>query len=104
MVQGALFLAGIYEDTGNLSFPSTTALDARAAAFLLEHKANLDFVNSFLRPVYGPKQKDVLFQRLRSAPQERLNGHQVSINSGVIDGHTPGLAVVRRDVSEHPQC
>ena len=39
-IQATLFLLGIYEDTGNLTFPSTTAEDAYAAAYLLERKAD----------------------------------------------------------------
>ena len=93
-ILATIFLAGIYEDTGNLTFPSTTADDARAAAFLLDNKANLHLINSFLRPAYGPKQKDVLFQMLQDAQQERMNGYLVSINSAPIEGHTPGLAIV----------
>jgi len=93
-ILATLFLAGIYEDTGNLTFPSTTAVDARAAAFFLEQKANLELINSFLRPAYGPKQKDVLFEMLNTATQERFNGYLVSINSTEIEGHTPGLSIV----------
>ena len=35
-MHATLFLMGIYEDTGHLSYPSTTPRDAAAAAFLLE--------------------------------------------------------------------
>jgi len=35
-MQATLLLAGIYEDTGNLTFPSTTPEDAHAAGWLLE--------------------------------------------------------------------
>ncbi|MBW1812049.1 MAG: CBS domain-containing protein [Deltaproteobacteria bacterium] len=93
-ILATLFLAGVYEDTGNLTFPSTTADDARAAAFLLDRKANLHLISSFLRPAYGPKQKDVLFQMLQNEEQERINGYLVSINNATIEGHTPGLAIV----------
>jgi tRNA nucleotidyltransferase (CCA-adding enzyme) len=93
-IQASLFLTGIYEDTGNLSFPSTTALDARAVAFLLEQKADIHFINSFLRPVYGPKQKNVLFELLKNARREVMAGHTVSMIKQEVDGHTPGLALV----------
>lgn len=93
-IQATLFLAGIYEDTGNLSFPSTTAVDAQAAAFLLRRKADLDVINTFLRPAYGPKQKDVLFKMLQNAERTKLNGYTVSINTCSISGHTSGLAIV----------
>ena len=93
-IQATLFIAGIYEDTGNMTFPATSALDARAVSFLLEQDADLSFIGSFLRPIYGPRQKDLLFEMLRTAERRKLNGHTISINTVTIDGHTPGLALV----------
>ena len=45
-----VLLIGLYEDTGNLSFPSTTAEDAAAAAFLLDNQADLHVASFFLTP------------------------------------------------------
>lgn len=93
-IQATLFLIGLYEDTGNLSFPATTPADARAAAFLLEQKADLNILGTFLRPAYGEKQKNVLFEMLRSARRQRISGFQVSIARVKVEGHVEGLAVV----------
>ncbi len=93
-IEATLFLAGIYEDTGNLTFPSTTPVDAQAVAFLLKRKADVEIVNTFLRPAYGPKQKDVLFDMLQNAERTKLNGYTVSVNHCEIQGHVPGLALV----------
>jgi len=93
-IQATLFLAGIYEDTGNLTFPSTTSVDAQAVAFLLKRKADVEIVNTFLRPAYGPKQKDVLFDMIQNAERTKLNGYTVSVNACDIEGHTGGLALV----------
>jgi CBS domain-containing protein len=93
-IQATLFLAGIYEDTGNLTFPSTTSVDAQAVAFLLKRKADVEIVNTFLRPAYGPKQKDVLFAMLQDAQRIKLNGYTVSVNTSPVQGHVEGLALV----------
>lgn len=93
-IQATLFLAGLYEDTGNLSFPSSTAEDAYAAAYLLENQADLNIVNQFLRPAYGEKQKDILFKMLQTAKRDSVNGFSVSFNSLAIKGHVDSLAVV----------
>lgn len=93
-IQATLFLAGIYEDTGNLTFPSTTSKDARAVGFLLEQKADLNMLDYFLRPVYGPKQKEVLFEMLQNAERKKINGYTISLNGVDIEGHTSGLALV----------
>jgi nanoRNase/pAp phosphatase (c-di-AMP/oligoRNAs hydrolase)/CBS domain-containing protein len=95
-IQATLLLAGIYEDTGNLTFPSTTAADAYAAAYLLEHNADLNIISTFLRPAYGEKQKNVLFKMLQNAVRIKLNGHSISINKMDVEGYVDSLAVVVR--------
>jgi len=93
-IEATLFLAGIYEDTGNLTFPETTAMDARSAGFLLEQDADLGMINTFLRPVYGPAQKDILFEMLRTAHRLKHSQFHISLSKIEIKGHTPGLALV----------
>ncbi len=93
-IQSTLFLAGIYEDTGHLTFPSTTARDLRAAAFLLERHADLKVIQTILRPTYGPKQKDILFRMLADTKRIKLNGYRMSLSKMDIEGHVPGLAEV----------
>jgi len=46
-IEATLFMLGIYEDTGALSYGTTTPRDLRAAAWLLEHSANMLVVNNF---------------------------------------------------------
>ncbi len=93
-MQATLFLAGIYEDTGNLAFPSTTARDARATAYLLANQADLNILGQFLRPVYGVRQKDVLFEMLRKAERIKVGGYRVSICEMEIADHLHGLSLV----------
>jgi len=95
-IQATLFLTGLYEDTGNLTFPSTTAEDAHAAAYLLERKADLNIISSFLRPAYGEKQKNILFEMLQNAKRKKIKGYKVSVNTLNIKGHVDSLAVVVR--------
>jgi len=95
-IQATLLLAGIYEDTGNLTFPSTTAADLYAAGYLLERKADLTIINTFLRPAYGEKQKNILFKMLQSANRIKINGHLISINKMDVEGYVDSLAVVVR--------
>ena len=84
-------LAGLYEDTGHLTFPSTTVEDAYAAAFLLEQGADLAILNRFLRPVYGEKQKAVLFQMLKYGRRIKINGYTISISAIQVEGHVDAL-------------
>ncbi len=93
-IQATLFLAGLYEDTGNLTFPASTAEDAYAAAYLLERKADLNIISSFLRPAYGEKQKNVLFRMLESAKRAAVNGYSVSFGKLDLKDYVDNLAVV----------
>jgi len=93
-IQSTLLLSGIYEDTGNLTFPSSRAEDAYAAAFLLERKADLSVLNSFLRPAYGQVQKNILFEMLKDAERIKANGYTISINTCPISGHAGNLSIV----------
>ncbi len=93
-IHSTLFLTGLYEDTGNLMFPSTRPEDARAAAYLLERKADLNVVGALLRPGYGAKQKDILYEMLKGARRSRIDGHNISIKRINISGHVDSLSVV----------
>jgi nanoRNase/pAp phosphatase (c-di-AMP/oligoRNAs hydrolase) len=92
--QATLFLSGLYEDTGNLRFPSTKSEDAYAAGYLLERNADLNVISSFLQPAYGEKQKEILFEMLQTADRININGYKISINKMNIEGHVSGLSVV----------
>lgn len=93
-IQATLFLTGLYEDTGSLTFPSATAEDAYAAGYLLEHMADLKILKTFLQPGYGQRQKDILFEMLKKAGRRKINNYSVSINIASISGHVNNLSLV----------
>lgn len=93
-IQATLFLIGLYEDTGNLVFPSTTAEDAYTAAYLLENRADLSILRTFLQPAYGERQKDILFEMLKTASRRKIHNYTASINITHINGHISNLSLV----------
>ena len=64
-LDSTVMLIGLYEDTGHLSYPSTTAEDARAAAYLLDNRADLNVAAFFLNPPYEENQKEILFEMMK---------------------------------------
>ncbi len=94
-LQATLFLLGLYEDTGQLTFDSTTAEDAYAAAFLLEYGADLTIVVEFLNMAYEEAQKKVLFRLMRDAEQLDIKGHSVGIGVVRIKKHVELAMVVQ---------
>ncbi len=93
-IQATLFLIGIYEDTGNLTFPSTLPEDAYAAGYLLDQKADLHILSTFLRQAYGKKQKDILYQLIKDAQRSEGNGFTYSIAQAEVAGRVQNLAMV----------
>ncbi|ADW19023.1 CBS domain containing protein [Desulfobulbus propionicus DSM 2032] len=94
-LQATLFLLGLYEDTGQLTFSSTTPEDARAAAFLLEQGADLNIAVDFLNMAYGEVQKKVLFRLMRDAEQHEIKGKRVGIGVVHISRHVELAMVVQ---------
>lgn len=66
--EASLLLLGIYEDTGSLTYDTTTGRDVRAAAWLLEQSAQLAVVRRFLNVSLTPAQK-ALYDDLQSAAE-----------------------------------
>lgn len=94
-LQATLFLLGLYEDTGQLTFSSTTPEDARAAAFLLEQGADLNIAVDFLNMAYGEVQKKVLFRLMRDAEQHEIKGKRVGLGVVHINKHVELAMVVQ---------
>ncbi len=81
-VQATLLLLGIYEDTGSLTYASTTSRDIRAAAFLLDQGASLKIAANFLNPPLSADQRLLYDDLLATASSHRIHGHTVVIATG----------------------
>lgn len=81
LLQSTLLLLGVYEDTGSLTYTSTTPRDARAAAFLLEQGASLNLAASYLNPPLSDEQRRVYERLLRNSRTEHIHGQMVVIAS-----------------------
>jgi tRNA nucleotidyltransferase (CCA-adding enzyme) len=93
-VEATLLLAGIYEDTGHLTFPDTTARDLRAAAWLLEQGANLQMVQRMLTHVITFHQRQIFEDLVRSAETYQCHDHAVTVATAVAPGTAEELSVL----------
>lgn len=73
-LQATLFALGIYEDTGSLTFSTTTPEDVETAAWLLRQGANLDVVASYVNRTLTEDQRKVFNQLLSTAETHRIHG------------------------------
>ena len=90
--EATMMMLGLYEDTGHLLFSSTTPDDFRAAAFLLEHGANLNTVADFLVREMTPDQVALLNDLLKSTEISTVNGVEVAIASASTDSYSGDIA------------
>jgi len=79
VIEATLLLLGIYEDTGALSYQTTTARDLRAAAWLLEHGANLLLLHRFLHHPLTDEQRALYQQLADNSHPYQFHGHSVIV-------------------------
>lgn len=85
-LQATLLLLGIYEDTGSLTYVSTTARDVHAAAYLMEQGASLRIAARFLNPPLSDEQKAVYDGLLSAAEAHQVHGLKVILSCVSAEG------------------
>ena len=93
-LDATVLLLGLYEDTGHLSFPSTTPMDAKAAVYLLENNADLNIARNFLSPPYEKAQQNALFDMMEYTDRHTINGLTIGICHITPENKVPGLAEI----------
>lgn len=93
-VEATLMMLGIYEDTGNLTFPSSTTDDFLAAAWLLEQGANLNTVADFVSQELTSPQVSLLNDLLQSLETFSVNDVDISLAHATVDYYIGDIAVL----------
>jgi tRNA nucleotidyltransferase (CCA-adding enzyme) len=78
-VEATLLALGIYEDTGSLTYPTTTSRDLRCASWLAEQGANLSVVSDFLHHPLTEQQLALYNALLDSAQAIDFGGHNIVV-------------------------
>jgi tRNA nucleotidyltransferase (CCA-adding enzyme) len=92
--EATLFALGIYEETGFLTFTSTTEADLQAVAYCLSRGANLGMVAEFIRRELTAEQVGLLNDLIRSAETYTVNGVRVVIGTASLDRYVGDLAML----------
>jgi tRNA nucleotidyltransferase (CCA-adding enzyme) len=95
-LEATLLALGIYEDTGNLTYASTTHRDAAALAWLLEPQqgVNLGEVNEFLHHPITDEQRELLQRLLEQSEFLDVAGYRVVIAMAAAHGFTDELSTL----------
>jgi len=92
--EATIMMLGIYEDTGNLTFTSTTGADFRAAAFLLAQGANLNVVADMVIKELNADQVLLLNQLIENSYLKRFHGIEVMFASASASAYIDDFAVL----------
>jgi tRNA nucleotidyltransferase (CCA-adding enzyme) len=92
--EATVLMLGIYEDTGSLTFSSTTVEDYEAAAFLLSMGANLNIVSDMITKELTTEQVSLLNDLIKSAATYSFDGVDVVIAEASADKYMGDLAVL----------
>ena len=98
--EATIMMLGIYEDTGSLTFTSTTPEDLTAAAFLLKSGAKLGIVSDMLTQELTADQVEMLGELLRNRETHTVNGIDVTIIAISKESYVGDLAVLVHKIKD----
>jgi len=99
-LEASLFLLGIHEDTGSLTYPNTTAYDADAAAWLMAAGADLEVLNRYLGHALEPEQQALLSELERTIEVWDVNGQAVAVGTAHSEEYVDSASVLTHYVVE----
>ena len=102
-MEATLLALGVYEDTGSLSYGTTTPRDLHAAAWLLEQNAALDTVRRFLTLPLTQDQQQLFEKLIASVESRNVQGHTVIVSAARMPAYIHEISTVvhrLRDILE----
>jgi len=92
--EATAMILGLYEDTGNLTFPSTREEDFKAAAYLVQKGANLNIISDVITRELTAEQIFLLNDLIKSATRYHIQGIDVVIAHASADRYVGDIAVL----------
>jgi tRNA nucleotidyltransferase (CCA-adding enzyme) len=92
--EATVMMLGIYEDTGNLTFPSTREEDFKAAGYLVRKGANLSVLSNVITKELTAEQVFLLNDLIQSATRYSFHGIDVVIAQASADRYVGDIAVL----------
>ena len=99
-IEATLFLIGIYEDTGSLTFSSTTVKDIEAAAFFLKHGGKLNVISDFVFPPISEVQKSLYTHLFSSLQTIEIKGVQIGLCAVESKKYVEGVSFLTHRILE----
>ena len=93
-LEATILALGVYEDTGSLTYGSTTPMDLEACAYLLANGANLNLISDFINPGLNPEQLKLLNLLISNLRIVKINGIKVALTSAEVPSSSGSLSLV----------
>jgi tRNA nucleotidyltransferase (CCA-adding enzyme) len=98
--EATVMMLGLYEDTGSLSYNSTTADDFAAAAYLRAQGANLNIIADMITKELSAEQVFLLNDLISSADRYNIQGIDMVVTTASSDRYIGDGAVVVQKLKE----
>jgi len=99
-IEATLFALGIYEDTGSLTFSTTTIDDINSISYLFDKGIKLKVVANFINIGLSIAQKKLLNKLLLSSKEIFCKGMRINIAKAEVKNYTEGLALLTHKLIE----
>jgi tRNA nucleotidyltransferase (CCA-adding enzyme) len=99
-LEATAFALGIHEDTGSLTYPTTTQRDADALAWCLRHGARQELLASFLHTPLGDDERELLGTLMESLESDRVAGVEVLIAAVSWPRHVDGVSNLAHKIAD----
>ncbi|MGK7879964.1 MAG: CBS domain-containing protein [Crocosphaera sp.] len=77
-IEATIMGLGIHVDTGSLTFPQSTARDAKALAWLMEMGANVKIIAEYCDPGFTPELQEIFTEALGKLETKNIRGYRVA--------------------------
>jgi len=102
--EATVFALGIHEDTGSLTFSTTTPRDAEALALCMQRGADTALLEKWLTSTLTPAQRHALAAALESAEELPLEEATVLVSALREEVYVEGVSVVAHRVMDLTGC
>jgi tRNA nucleotidyltransferase (CCA-adding enzyme) len=99
-LEATAFALGIHEDTGSLTYPTTTQRDADALAWCLRHGARQELLASFLHTPLGDEERELLGALMESLESARVAGVELLIAAVSWPRHVDGVSNLAHKIAD----
>jgi tRNA nucleotidyltransferase (CCA-adding enzyme) len=103
-LEATIFALGIHEDTGSLTYPSTTQRDADALSWCLRHGARQELLESYLHTPLSAEERELLDALIDGLETHELGGLTVLVAAVSWPRYVEGVSNLAHKIVDLTDC